>query len=166
MNSTVAAPRLERTNQGDYYGTSYIDENNCPLAFHGGIFVWVRERGQPRICAGGSTFVWSDGAGHHHFAFVVRREPASGPRAGGLNNPQLVVVSRGVSYADLDLSKPAGVAELQTRARNTARDVCLELTRLYPKAGGQYVYSSTDCVKKTTDDGMDLIKQITAVAAR
>jgi len=98
--------------------------------------------------------------------YVVRREPVSGPRAGGLNNPQLVAVSRGVSYADLDLSKPAGVAELQTRARNTARDVCQELTRLYPKAGGQYVYSSTDCVKKTTDDGMDLIKQITAVAAR
>src|SRR5258706_11175160 len=89
--------------------------------------------------------------------YVVRREPV--PRAAGLNNPQLVVVSRGVSYADLDLSKPAGVAELQTRARNTAKDVCLELMRLYPKAGGQYVYSSTDCGKKTTDDGMDLIKQ-------
>jgi len=71
-----------------------------------------------------------------------------------------------VSYADLDLSKTSDVAVLQTRARNTARDVCQELVRLYPRTGGQYVYSNTDCLKKATDDAMDVIKQVTAVAGR
>ena len=98
--------------------------------------------------------------------YVVRKEAVPSNRAAGLRNPELVSISRAVTYADLDLSKPSGVAELQTRVRNTARDVCQELTRLYPKTGGQYVYGSTDCIRKATDDGMDAIKQVSAVAGK
>jgi len=99
--------------------------------------------------------------------YVVRREPASRSAAPtGFKNPELISLSRAVSYADLDLSKPPGVAELQTRVRNTAIQVCQELNERYPKAGGQYVYANTDCVKKATDDGMGVVRQITAVASR
>ena len=99
--------------------------------------------------------------------YVVRREPA--PRVGapsGFRNPELISLSRVVSYADLDLSRASGIAELQTRVRNTARDVCQELNTRYPRTGGQYVYANTDCVKKATDDGMEAIEQVTAVASR
>src|SRR5687768_9010154 len=64
--------------------------------------------------------------------YVVRREPLA--RAGApsnFSNPELISLSRGVSYADLDLSKAQGVAELETRVRTTARDVCQELNSRY-----------------------------------
>ena len=98
--------------------------------------------------------------------YVVRKEAVPSNRAPGLRNPELVSISRAVTYADLDLSKPSGVAELQTRVRNTARDVCGELSRLYPRTSGQYVYGGTDCVRKATDDGMEAIKQVSAVAGK
>ena len=98
--------------------------------------------------------------------YVVRKETVSSNRAPGLRNPELVSISRAVTYADLDLSKPSGVAELQTRVRNTARDVCGELSRLFPRTSGQYVYGGTDCVRKATDDGMEAIRQVSAVAGK
>ena len=99
--------------------------------------------------------------------YVVRREPvARGGAPSSFSNPELISLSRGVSYADLDLSKTQGVAELETRVRATARDVCQELNSRYPRTGGQYVYANTDCVKKATDDGMEAVKQIAAVASR
>ena len=99
--------------------------------------------------------------------YVVRREPlARGGAPSSFSNPELISLSRGVSYADLDLSKAQGVAELETRVRATARDVCQELNSRYPRTGGQYVYANTDCVKKATDDGMETVKQIAAVASR
>jgi UrcA family protein len=99
--------------------------------------------------------------------YVVRREPL--PRAGaptGFRNPELISLSRGASYADLDLSRPSGAAELETRVRNTAKEVCQELNRQYPRTGGQYVYANTDCVKKATDDGLQVMRQVIAVASR
>ena len=99
--------------------------------------------------------------------YVVRREPlARGGAPSSFSNPELISLSRGVTYADLDLSKAQGVAELETRVRTTARDVCQELNNRYPKTGGQYVYANTDCVKKATDDGMDAVRQIAAAASR
>ena len=99
--------------------------------------------------------------------YVVRREPlARGGAPTGFSNPELISLSRGVSYADLDLSKAQGIAELETRVRTTARDVCQELNSRYPRTGGQYVYANTDCVKKATDDGMEAVRQIAAVAIR
>ena len=95
---------------------------------------------------------------------VVRRPlPRPGPGAPpGLTNPEIISLTRAVSYADLDLSKAADVSELEARVRNTARDVCLELARRYPRQGAQYTFADADCVKKATDDGMDTVKAITA----
>ena len=94
---------------------------------------------------------------------VVRRPlPRTPGVAPGLLNPEIVSLTRAVSYADLDLSKAADVAELETRVKNTAKDVCQELNRRYPRNGGQYVYGSADCVKKATDDGLDIVKAIAA----
>ena len=95
---------------------------------------------------------------------VVRRQlPRSGPGTPpGLTNPEIVSLTRAVSYSDLDLSKASDVTELETRVKNTARDVCQELNRRFPKANNQYVYANTDCVKKATDDGMEVVRQITA----
>lgn len=99
--------------------------------------------------------------------YVVRREPlARGGAPSSFSNPELISLSRGVSYADLDLSQAQGVAELETRVRTTARDVCQELNSRYPRTGGQYVYANTDCVKKATDDGMEAVRQIAAAASR
>jgi UrcA family protein len=93
--------------------------------------------------------------------YVIKRDAVTAARAQGLRNPELVSLARPVSYSDLDMSKPAGVAELQARARKTVGDVCQDLTRLYPR--GQFIYN-TDCVKKATDDAMETIKQIAAAA--
>jgi len=95
---------------------------------------------------------------------VVRRPlPRSGPGSPpGLTNPEIISLTRAVSYSDLNLSIASDVAELETRVRNTAREVCLELARRYPRNGAQYVFADTDCVKKATDDGMDTVKAITA----
>ena len=98
--------------------------------------------------------------------YVIKREAVTAARAQGLRNPELVSISRPVSYSDLDMSKPADVAQLQTRARNTVRDVCQELGQLYPRTGGQFIYTNTDCVKKATDEAMDTIKQIADAASK
>ena len=95
---------------------------------------------------------------------VVRRPlPRSGPGAPpGLTNPEIISLTRAVSYSDLDLAKASDVQELQRRIGNTARDVCQELTRRYPRQNAEYVYSATDCVRKATDDGLEVVRQLTA----
>jgi UrcA family protein len=95
---------------------------------------------------------------------VVRRAlPRSGPGAPpGLTNPEIISLTRAVSYSDLDLSRASDVQELQRRIGNTARDVCQELVRRYPRQNAEYVYSANDCVKKATDDGLETLKQLTA----
>jgi UrcA family protein len=93
---------------------------------------------------------------------VVRRAL---PRTGlgtppGLTNPENISLTHAVSYSDLDLSKASDLAELGARVRNTARDVCQELSRRYPRTGGQYVYANVDCVRKATNDGMVTVRAI------
>lgn len=95
---------------------------------------------------------------------VVRRPlPRSGPNTPpGLIDPEIISLTRAVNYSDLDLSNPAGMAALQTRIRNTARDICQELTRRFPRT--QYVYVDPDCVRKATDDGIETVRAITFAA--
>ena len=95
---------------------------------------------------------------------VVRRPlPRSGPGAPtGLRNPEIISLTRAVSYADLDLARPADVQEMQRRIGNTARDICQELQRRYPRQNSEFVYSATDCVQKATNDGLETLKQLTA----
>jgi UrcA family protein len=95
---------------------------------------------------------------------VVRRPlPRTGPGTPpGLANPEIISLSSTVSYADLDFSRAEDVIEMETRIRDTARDVCEELNRRYPRQSTQYVYTNTDCVRKATDDGLEVFRQITA----
>jgi UrcA family protein len=95
---------------------------------------------------------------------VVRRPlPSTGPGVPpGLTNPEIISLSSTISYADLDFSRAADVTEMELRIRDTARDVCQELNRRYPRQSTQFVYANTDCIKKATDDGMDVLRQITA----
>jgi UrcA family protein len=94
---------------------------------------------------------------------VVRRPlPRSGPGAPtGLSNPEIISLTRAVSYSDLDLGRPGDVQELQRRIGTTARDICAELQRRYPRQNPEFVYSAADCVKKATDDGMETVRQLT-----
>ena len=95
---------------------------------------------------------------------IVRRPlPGSGPGVPpGLTNPEVISLTRGVTYEDLDLSKPDDVAELEARVKKTAEDVCMELATRYPRNSGQYVFADVDCVKKATDDGMRTVEEIMA----
>jgi UrcA family protein len=97
---------------------------------------------------------------------VVRRplprQPGPGAQSPGLRNPEIISLTRAVSYADLDLGRPADVQELQRRIGTTARDICAELQRRFPRQNPEFVYSATDCVKKATDDGMETVRQLTA----
>jgi UrcA family protein len=96
--------------------------------------------------------------------YIVRREPLAARNRYGLTNPEIISVSRAVSYADIDLSKGPGANELEKRIRDTANDVCQELNRRYPRSG-IYIYVSTDCVKSATDDAMAVAKQVIAAAS-
>src|SRR5262245_8682955 len=78
---------------------------------------------------------------------VVRhRLPSSGLRAPpGLMYPEIISLTRAVSYADLDLSRPGDVREMQRRVGNTARDICQELAQRFSRQSGGYVSSTNDC---------------------
>ena len=58
-------------------------------------------------------------------------------------------ISRTVSYADLDLVKASDADELRTRVRDTAKDLCTELDKLYPLEP-----KDPDCVRKSVDRAM------------
>jgi UrcA family protein len=63
---------------------------------------------------------------------------------------QQVVLRRGVSTKGLDLSTPAGKAELEKRVTETATALCTELDRMYPLTDPQ----KKDCVRDAVKSGM------------
>jgi UrcA family protein len=66
-----------------------------------------------------------------------------------------------VSYADLDLKKPADDRIFQARIHETAQMLCKRLDALY--APGVYVpLSGQDCVKTSTERAMMVAKDIIA----
>jgi UrcA family protein len=62
----------------------------------------------------------------------------------GRGEIEKVSVSQSVSYADLNLSKPADVAVLKDRIQRAARDNCNKLRRSYPEFS--YRAPRPDCV--------------------
>ncbi len=73
---------------------------------------------------------------------------------------ELVTLTRHVSYADLDLSKSAGAAELEKRIDQTAKDACKELDNRYPfepKMAGE-------CVRSATKEAMEQVHAVVAKA--
>jgi UrcA family protein len=59
-----------------------------------------------------------------------------------------VSLSRRVSYADLDLSRSADVAELDKRIARTAKEACAELSTLLPLEYGRSAATDRACARK------------------
>lgn len=72
---------------------------------------------------------------------------------------ELYALSRHVSYSDLDLSTPAGAADLQARVIEVAGAVCARLGALYPS-----VFTSERRCEK--DAAIDALAQVHAAIAR
>jgi UrcA family protein len=98
-----------------------------------------------------------------HAPEIVRKAaPRRGTGTLPNENPQIITLSRAISYADLNLSKASDVSELETRVRNTAREVCQELDRQFPKSAGEYVRGKEDCVQRAVNGGLQQVRQVTA----
>jgi UrcA family protein len=77
---------------------------------------------------------------------------------------EVVSLSRVVSFADLDLSSPAGAATLRQRIRDTADKACAQLESEYPSNIYVPVPANQNCVRRATDTAMSLADQIIAAA--
>jgi UrcA family protein len=87
---------------------------------------------------------------------LIRREV--GRTASGSANEQ-VSLTRHVSYADLDLSRPADVQKLEKRVNDMAKVACDQLAALYPFAAP----NTPDCVRQALSGAMQQVR--TAVDA-
>jgi UrcA family protein len=96
----------------------------------------------------------------HAPEMVVKRMPTD-PRPLRLQNAEVITGEKAVTFVDLDLSKPGDVMELQRRISDTARDICQELNRRYPRTRFQVVVDR-DCVKTATDEAMAVVKDLIA----
>jgi len=65
-----------------------------------------------------------------------------------------------VKASDLDLASNAGVAELEKRVKDAAKDACKELGRMYPNA----TPSDAECTKAATDKAMANVRNALAAA--
>src|ERR1051326_5270178 len=82
--------------------------------------------------------------------YIVQRSPISGAPPTP-KREERISISRSVSYADLDPSNPADVAELERRIKETAKDVCRRATRHYPP---YYIHPKDErkCVRTATEE--------------
>lgn len=76
---------------------------------------------------------------------------------------EILTLTRRVSYADLDLSKSADAATLETRINDTAKDSCTQLDKMIPLLGRS---DDGDCVKKAVDGAMVQAKAAIAAAQK
>jgi UrcA family protein len=78
---------------------------------------------------------------------------------------EVISLPRPVSYADLDLTKPADADELRKRISETAKAACKQLDNMYPEGNlFQAVPSDQNCVKTATREAMDIAEQVIAGA--
>ena len=93
---------------------------------------------------------------------VVEASPIVKESAGDKTAPApgyyKVMMSSRVSYADLDLAKPADVAKLEWRIKEAATVVCDKLGKAYPDSGP----NTKECAKRATDKAMTEAKNIIA----
>ncbi len=73
-----------------------------------------------------------------------------------------VTLTRRVSYADLDLSKTAGAAELEKRVNQTAKDACKELDARYPFEPK----AADECMRSATKKAMDQVHAVVTKATK
>jgi UrcA family protein len=69
-----------------------------------------------------------------------------------------VVMSSRVSYADLDLSRTADFATLETRINEAAKVVCEKLGKAYPDSGPE----TKECAKRAADKALTEAKKVAA----
>lgn len=69
-----------------------------------------------------------------------------------------VVMSSRVSYADLDLAKPADVATLERRINEAAMVVCDKLGKAYPESGPE----TKECAKRAADKALAEARKVAA----
>lgn len=72
-----------------------------------------------------------------------------------------VAMSGRVSYADLDLKKPADVATLEKRIKEAATEVCTALGKAYPESGPE----TKACAKQAVERAMPSMQKAIAAAA-
>lgn len=73
-----------------------------------------------------------------------------------------VTVDRPVSYAGLDLTRDADIAEFEKRIRDAAQDVCARADRMYR----QYlpITSHRECITGATRDGLAKMEDVIAAS--
>lgn len=73
---------------------------------------------------------------------------------------ELISLTRRVSYADLDLTKHKDVMMLEQRIKDTAREACTALAKMYPNADA----SNPDCMRQAEKGAMDQANSVVAAA--
>mgnify|MGYP001565668631 CR=1 FL=1 len=73
-----------------------------------------------------------------------------------------VMMSSRVSYADLDLAKPADAATLESRINQAATDVCAGLGKAYPDSAP----NTKECAKRATEKAMVDARKVIAKAGK
>jgi UrcA family protein len=94
--------------------------------------------------------------------YTVSKEMTKRPLGGEM--PEFTVsVSQHVNYADLDLSKPDGVAKLRDRVTTAAKDSCRELDSRFPRNIYHPVGESSrrECVRNTTGQTLARLDTVT-----
>src|SRR5450631_1663481 len=73
-----------------------------------------------------------------------------------------ISLTQHVSYGDLDLTTPAGVAELEKRITVAAETVCQKLDKVYPESRPK----GHSCTEVTVKDAMHKVHATSIVAVR
>lgn len=99
--------------------------------------------------------------------YVVRRQVVnpmmSKASSTGL---QLVSISRAVSFADLDLSDPDQVKQLEGRVGMAAQDACAEIDKKFPRTRYRPVPENQDCIGNAKKAAMVAVKALEVAAAK
>ena len=85
-----------------------------------------------------------------------------GPSGRPMQPVRIVTVARHVSYAGLDLGKPADAAAFEKAIHDSANEVCRELDRRMRKPGYQPITDLRACTAKAAREGLATAKQIIA----
>ena len=99
--------------------------------------------------------------------YIVRREVVnpmmSKKSSTGL---EMVSISRSVSFADLDLSDPDQVKQLEGRVDIAARDACAEIEKKYPSSRYHPVPEKQDCPGNAKAAAMIAVRTLEAAAMK
>jgi UrcA family protein len=93
---------------------------------------------------------------------VVRHKVGgTGPFGGPV---EVLSLSRGVSYADLDLTTKAGVVAFEKRIKDTAQKACDQIEAEYPSTLYIAVPANQNCVGTAVSEAMPLADAVIAAA--